>query len=81
MPSAKDVTPISGYLTFGSTDNSQILSISSIDNTIPEPNKVFTVRLICSRGLSVILTQGDVSILTGIVQINDYLFLINLLFQ
>lgn len=65
MPAAKDISLISGYLTFQAQDNHQIISFSSLDNNIEEPNKVFSIRLVCSKGLTDIPSMDDTSIVTG----------------
>ena len=42
---AADVTPISGYIVFAEAQRYQEIQIASIDDTIPEPSKFFTLQL------------------------------------
>lgn len=65
MPSVKDISPVSGYLTFQSQDDRQNISLASLDNNIEEQNKVFSIRLVSSKGLADIPSVDDTSIVTG----------------
>lgn len=67
LPSRKDVELVSGYLIFNTSNQSEAtIDLRSIDNSIPEPNKVFTVKLLDCSGPSGVSTVEDVAILTSI---------------
>jgi len=51
-PAAKDLTPVSGYINFTPGMLHQAITIRSIDNSLPQPNRLFTVRLVASSGLT-----------------------------
>jgi len=65
-PVAKDVTPVSGYVRFTPGTVHQAITISTIDNSLPQPDRLFTVRLVSSSGLTPVSdTRLAVATLTG----------------
>jgi len=63
---ASDVTPISGYLNFSNGINRQLITITSIDNSLPQPDRMFSVRLVSSSGWTPVSdTRLAVATLTG----------------
>jgi len=65
-PAAKDVTPISGYLNFTDGVDRQPITIKSMDNSLPQPNRLFSVRLVSSVGLTPVSNSRlAVATLTG----------------
>jgi len=49
-PAANDVVPISGYLRYTPGTARQPITIRSVDNSLPQPNRLFSVRLVTSSG-------------------------------
>jgi len=65
-PAAKDVTPLSGYLNFTYGINRQPITIMSVDNSLPQPNRLFSVRLVSSSGWTPVSdTRLAVATITG----------------
>jgi len=65
-PAAKDVTPISGYINFPYGVDRQPITVTSVDNSLPQPNRLFSVRLVSSVGLTPVSdTRLAVATLTG----------------
>ncbi|XP_033109462.1 adhesion G-protein coupled receptor V1-like [Anneissia japonica] len=63
-PATKDVTPISGYVTFNSGESVQQIRISSIQDTEEEGNEVFTVNLLTVNGGARLDSDDTTAILT-----------------
>ena len=65
-PAAKDIAPLSGYLNFTGDINRQRVTITSVDNSVPQPNRIFSVRLVASTGRTPVSdTRLAVATLTG----------------
>jgi len=65
-PASKDVTPMSGYLNFTYGLDRQFITIASVDNNLPQPNRLFSVRLVASTGLTPVAdTRLAIATLTG----------------
>lgn len=69
MPAKAYVSPMSGYLRYSYRDNVQQLVIQSVNNGLPQPTRLFTVRLVSSSGLTPVSPADDtgVSTLTGMM--------------
>ena len=66
LPSRRDVESVSGYLSFDVGNQSEAtINLRSVDNSVPEPNKVFTVKLLDCSGPSGVSKAEDVAILTS----------------
>jgi hypothetical protein len=66
MPSTNEVLTVSGYLQFLYGDDWQILSIQSVNNGLPQPTKLLSVRLVFSTGFTPVTSSGNgLSTLTG----------------
>ena len=49
-PAVKDIMPVSGYLNFTHDRDRQLIIVTSVDNSLPQPNRLFSVRLVASTG-------------------------------
>lgn len=64
-PSRRDVTPISGILSYEEGQSLQSLSVSSVQDVEAETNEVFSVKLIASKGGASVSSQSSLAKLTG----------------
>lgn len=65
-PASSSLTPISGYTYFAENVATASFSISSVDDSIPEPNQLFTLALTNVRGgarLNVLQTMAEITLL------------------
>ena len=62
---ASVLTPISGYLTFEEGDRESGITVSTVDDLIPEPSTAFTLQLTNSDGGSCIDTSSNSATVTG----------------
>ena len=75
MPASTDVTPISGYVTFGPGVITATITVSSLQDTEEEGNEVFTVNLLSSNGGAVVDDEEDTALLTGKYTMPTILFI------
>jgi hypothetical protein len=59
MSSVAEVLPVSGYVRFTYGDTWQSLTIQSLNNGLPQPTKLFSVRLVSSTGLTPVTSSGN----------------------
>lgn len=75
MPSTSEVLTASGYLQFKYGDNWQILSVQSVNNGLPQPTKLLSVRLVSSTGLTPVTSSANgLSTLTGTLMLHGSLY-------
>jgi len=66
VAAARDIAPVSGYLNFSYGIDHQLITLTSIDNNLPQPNRLFSVRLVASTGHTPVSdTRLAIATLTG----------------
>ena len=66
MSAVADISMVSGYLRFTNDNTLQNIALVSVNNGLPQPTKLFSVRLVSSTGLApVTLTNSGLSTLSG----------------
>ena len=65
LPASQDVTPVSGYIKYGSGTAIDALSISSIQDFEEEGDEVFTVKLLTADGGASVSSTDSAATLTG----------------
>ena len=70
LPASQDVTPVSGYIKYGSGTAIDALSISSIQDFEEEGDEVFTVKLLTAEGGASVSNTDSAATLTGKTVVN-----------
>ena len=66
MPSSSYIKQVSGYVRFVYGDTEQPITIESVYSELPQPTRMFTVRLVSSSSVTPMATGSDgLATLTG----------------